>query len=349
MATEQPLSNLETIGNTAISSSRQSYTLEYMIGRWLHAKFERSKSGKTRKAYEETMSSFRNALHAFNTDLDGDPEKVGAIAQGWAPLRTEGARREGDVSPATRKLRLCIISSFYKYSRANRMFPGENPIEPILLDLPRIQDYAEAEALQPAEVSAILDKIERNTLKGKRDYALLTVALTTGRRVSEIAGMIWDHVKVKQTKQGQRVKVFFPHIKGGEKKSNELDANTSAALIDWLQAYYGAELDQIAKELPIWVSLSNNDTKGNQLSIEALEQICKRRCGSGRFHLLRHTFSIGMEAAGAPDSEIQAKLGHKSLATTGRYLAHFRSARNEYGAKLEATFGIKADDEESTA
>jgi hypothetical protein len=47
----------------------------------------------------------------------------------------------------------------------------------------------------------------------------------------------------------------------------------------------------------------------------------------------------------ADASEIQKKLKHKSLATTGRYLAHFDSPANEHGKQLELLYGIAAPDE----
>jgi integrase len=48
-----------------------------------------------------------------------------------------------------------------------------------------------------------------------------------------------------------------------------------------------------------------------------------------------------MEQIGAPVSEIQARLGHKSLATTGRYLASLKRAENRHGDQLAALFGIE--------
>jgi integrase len=47
-----------------------------------------------------------------------------------------------------------------------------------------------------------------------------------------------------------------------------------------------------------------------------------------------------MEAAGAKVSDIQARLGHESLATTGRYLAALKSAENAHGDALAARFGF---------
>jgi integrase len=47
-----------------------------------------------------------------------------------------------------------------------------------------------------------------------------------------------------------------------------------------------------------------------------------------------------MEDAGAKISEIQARLGHSSLATTGRYLAALRSAENPQAEKVAEMLGL---------
>lgn len=64
-----------------------------------------------------------------------------------------------------------------------------------------------------------------------------------------------------------------------------------------------------------------------------------RRLGTGKVHVTRHTFSRAMEEEGAPISEIQARLGHESLATTGVYLQTLESAKNPYGDWLVQRLG----------
>ena len=59
---------------------------------------------------------------------------------------------------------------------------------------------------------------------------------------------------------------------------------------------------------------------------------------SQHFHALRHTFAHAMEEAGAKVSEIQSRLGHSSLATTGRYLAQLASEKNPYAGIVESFF-----------
>ncbi len=60
-------------------------------------------------------------------------------------------------------------------------------------------------------------------------------------------------------------------------------------------------------------------------------------------HALRHTFAKAMEDSGAKVSEIQARLGHSSLATTGRYLAALSQADNAHTDALVGLFGIEGE------
>jgi integrase len=69
-------------------------------------------------------------------------------------------------------------------------------------------------------------------------------------------------------------------------------------------------------------------------------RICKQRIGTAQVHTLRHTFARLLEDTGAKVSFIQAKLGHESLATTGRYLAALKADKNTHGDELAALMGL---------
>ena len=90
---------------------------------------------------------------------------------------------------------------------------------------------------------------------------------------------------------------------------------------------------------PIWLSFSLRN-KGKAISIQAITDICEKHLGTSKVHALRHTFARAMEDSGAKVSDIQARLGHESLATTGRYLATLKRAENEHADNLAKLFGI---------
>jgi integrase len=140
--------------------------------------------------------------------------------------------------------------------------------------------------------------------------------------------------------ESQKVTVAFPRLKQAKSSSNQLPAKTSQALLDYLHAYYGEDLSQLAQEAPIWVTLTGDRFYGKPMSIRTIQRISERLC-QGNFHKLRATFAVAMERSGAKVSEIQAKLGHESLATTGRYLARLHNAENVYGSEMEKLFGME--------
>jgi site-specific recombinase XerD len=303
--------------------------LELAIRAWLHAKSGRSNSTKTLTAYQDTLTAFQSALHQAGLDLDSEPVSVALVAQVFA-----GGPH---VAPASYNQRLAILSSFYRYSLKSELLSGLVTANPIArVERRKVQSYAGVTALAPQEVKSRLAKINRQDVAGARDYALLMLALTTGRRLSEIAGLVLSDLS--RVGSG-KLSVHFRRCKGGKEMRDELAAQVCQALLDYLARVYPPDTKR-AKDSPVWVSLQKHDgSYGKALSTRSLQIICEKRLGISRFHSLRHTFAHSMEEAGAKVSDIQAKLGHDSLQTTGRYLAALKQAENEHADTLAGLFG----------
>src|SRR5260370_22585271 len=219
--------------------------LELAIVAWLDAKGNRSKSIKTWTAYRDNLSSFRAALQSNGVDLDGDPRAVALAAQGWAGHSV----KDRDVSPATYKQRVACVASFYTYARKQGIFERENPIGRV--ERRRVQGYAHASAIDVTELKDRLKAIPRETVEGKRDYALLNVALNTGRRLSELAGLRWCDVQIT----GDRALVTWQRAKGGKVMSDKLPAPVTRALVEYLRAAYGPQMGRLGAEAPVGASL----------------------------------------------------------------------------------------------
>jgi integrase len=315
-----------------------SQTLENLIDGWIFDKLN-SKSGskKTETAYRDTLSSFRETLQRGGLDLDSeDTRTISQVAMVWANVRKPGATRDGDVAPATYNQRLAIISSFYAFCKEQGI-DCHNPIEDVKKR--KVQAYAQAAPLDGDETAEALLSIDRTTLVGKRDYALLAIALQTGRRANELVGLRWQHVQITGKKGAQRVTLHFDSCKGGKKMRDALDADTAYVFLDYLHSLYGERLMSLEKDAPIWISFSRQNS-GQPISIHTLKDICETYLGTGKLHALRHTFAAEMEKAGAPLSEIQHRLGHENITTTSIYLRAVRSADNPYASRLSARFGI---------
>lgn len=310
----------------------QDYPLDYAIAAWLHA---HSSSPRTLRAYQDTFSSFRAALDRAGLAVTSAPRDVALVLQGWASA--------GDASASTHNQRLAIISSFYRFAQRRQLLQVDNPAQ--LVDRCKVQAYASAVPLSAASVTTSLRAIDRSTLAGKRDYALLAVALHTGRRVAELADLRRGDVAV----EADRVTLTFTHAKGGKVMRDTLPVAVGRALLAYLAvldhlepgALIPAGSGQGVADTPLWVSRSRSLHGQHPLTSRAISLICADRLGTSKVHALRHTFARTMEDAGAKVSEIQARLGHSSLATTGRYLAALHSAENTHAETLAALFGVE--------
>jgi len=317
--------------------------IDQAIAIWLDSKRGRSGSEKTAKAYGETLFQFRSLLWRFGLDFDGGPhgdmDAVSLAAQGWANMRVESSRLSGrDVAASTYNQRLAILSSFYSYARKKKLLMVENPIDTI--DRRSVQEYANAAPLDRGEVEKRLESIDRSDLVGKRDYALLSVAFSTGRRASELAGLRWGDVH----QSGNKITLMWRRGKGGKVLKNELGSQASAILMDYLSAEYGAALETLALDAPVWVAHTRNFSAGGAISTRAIAYLYSKRLGISKIHASRHTFAHEMMQVGAKINELADLLGHSNTATTGRYVKMMQAGNNPYADKLERHLGIVADE-----
>jgi integrase len=320
---------------TALTTIVTSTHTDLAVFAWLDAKFHLSTSEKTRHAYTETIQQFRALLRTQGLDLESDASLVSVVAQAYAGQ----SRRGKQIAPATYNQRLAVLSSFYAYAHkqgaSSPLYLEHNPIE--RLDRAKVQAYAGAQPLAGDIVADALAAIDQAEQAGKRDYALLSLLLQTGRRAQEVADLRWANVHIHKG----RATLTFTHAKGGDTMIDELPAGVTDALLRWLHSYYGRSLGKLAPESPLWVSLARDSSHGQALGYVSINAICKKHLGTSKVHATRHTFAHTMEQIGAPVSEIQARLGHKSLATTGRYLASLKRAENRHGEQLAALYGIE--------
>lgn len=312
-----------------IVEQRSPLRLDQLVAVWLDAKGKRTNSQKTRKAYQETIEQFRGLLRSSGLDLDSDAVTVATLAQGWAASRVGG----GIVSASTYNQRLAILSSFYIFA-LKRDVLARNPID--LVERRPVESKDAAMPLEMEEVVARLQAIDRETQEGARDYALLSVLLATGRRVSELANLRRGDIHFV----GKKAIVIWKRCKGGKVMNDELPAQTTQALRSYLHKIYGATVEQMVADTPVWVSFSRQNY-GRAIGIQTIADICERRLGTSKVHTTRHTFAVMMEQAGAKLSDIGARLGHSDLKTTSDYMKRLHSAENTYADSLEKMMGME--------
>ncbi len=314
-----------------IYQTKEVMTLDQCILAWIAAKKGRSNSSKTEKAYRETLGQFRLLLQGYKRDLDSDPGIIAPLAQGWAEQTTSTRRTE--VTPATYNQRLAILSSFYEYAIKNEVLQ-RNPIERVERRNPNKQ--YQAKQIDTKKVKTGLAAIDRSTDEGKRDYAILSIMLATGKRVSEIANILYGDIQ----KQGDTVLLSWPRCKGNKKLDPDvLKEKTTRVLYEYLHMSYGSKLGHLANDAPIWLSFSDRN-KGKQIGARTIQRICETYLGTSKAHATRHTWAVAMMNQNATLAHIGRGLGHSNLKTTSDYLEELSAYENPYASALEDMFGI---------
>ncbi|MGH3010183.1 MAG: tyrosine-type recombinase/integrase, partial [Gaiellaceae bacterium] len=205
------------------------------------------------------MSALAPTLQAFFTDRlvherDASPRTVASYRDTWRLFIEFAARRAGKApslleieeveasvvaafldhveverhnSVRTRNVRLAAIHSFFSYA-ALRHPEHSGTIARVLAIAPKRFERALVTFLTEEETDALLAAPDIGTWTGRRDRALLLVALQCGLRISELIGLRCSDVHVG----------VGAHIacrgKGRKERVTPLTKATAAALRDWL-------------------------------------------------------------------------------------------------------------------
>ncbi len=314
---------------------QQPIPLDSAIEDWLESKYQRTRSERTRHQYQAVITSFRNYLAATGIDLDfPDSRILRAAIQQWASLGVDG----GEVSTAYRNNRIAIVSSFYRFTlRQGTMSLPINPAE--LVERSVVWRYAHVKFLDNEHVQNAMASIDRRSIKGKRDYALLSIAFTTGMRASEIVNMRTSDLRLTQGTFEVTCRV-----KGGEEVRKLMAHDAAKNLMDYLEWAY--QLDWIGKDYPLWRSIKGRKPFG----YGGIRDVFQQYLHTGKVHTSRHTFSRAfLEASRNDVIGLQHELGHANLATTNTYTPHVTELTNPHGDRIAAAFGITSIEPEATS
>ena len=217
-------------------------------------------------------------------------------------------------SVRTRNARLAAVHSFFRYA-ALREPVHAALIQRVLAIPPKRFDRALVSFLTKPEIDALLASPDRSRWIGRRDHALLLVAIETGLRVSELTALGCGDV---QLGSGPHLRC---HGKGRKERCTPLTAQTVAVLRVWLREQHAQPTD------PLFPT-----RRGRPLSRDAIEHLvtkhaatAQQSCPSLRAkrvspHVLRHTSAMQLLQAGVDTSVIALWLGHEGVETTQVYL-----------------------------
>ncbi len=165
------------------------------------------------------------------------------------------------------------------------------------------------------EVDALLAAPSRDTWSGRRDHALLLLAVQTGARLSEITGLKRQDVTLGA---GAHIHIIG---KGRKERCTPLTKQLAIVLKSWLQEPAKGSSENIFP-----------NARGGRLSADGVQYILdKHTAVAGKVcpslknkrltpHVLRHTTAMELLQAGVDSTVIALWLGHESVDTTHVYL-----------------------------
>jgi site-specific recombinase XerD len=274
---------------------------------------QRRVSAHTIAAYRDTM---RMLLSYAAVQADVSPSRLD-LEQLDAPLIgafLDHLEHERSNSVRTRNARLAAIHSLFRFAALTHPDHADT-IARVLAIPPKRFDRALITYLTEAEVDALLAACDLDTRTGRRDHALLLLAVQTGLRISELTGLTRNDVHL-----GPGAHVAC-HGKGRKDRITPLTADTVTVLRGWL--------DELTTD-PNTPLFPNR--RGGRLSRDAIEhRIAHYTTKAGAAcpslqgktitaHTLRHTTAMRLLHAGIDTSIIALWLGHESVDTTQIYL-----------------------------
>jgi integrase/recombinase XerD len=207
---------------------------------------------------------------------------------------------------------IAIMRSFLRFLAAS----GEIPIGlDRHLESPRHHRGERlARALHWEDILSLLCSIDRSTVKGCRDYAMLLLIATYGLRRSEVSSLDIDDIQWRA-----RV-IRVPRPKVGTPLVVPLTDEVATALVDYLRQRAGESCE---RRLFLRVRAPRGPIQATAV-FDAFDFWAVRAGvhvpGLGGPHVLRHGLAMHLLRQGTPLKTIGDLLGHRSVESTGVYL-----------------------------
>lgn len=289
----------------------------------VHLPRDRRASVHTTEAY---AYAFQLLLTFASARLSTKPSAL-AIEQLDAPLVLAfltHLETERKCSARTRNARLAAIRSFAHFVEG-RVPACLEHVRRLLAIPVKKTDERLVGYLSRDEMQAVLDAPDPSTREGVRDRAMLHLAFAGGLRVSELVGLLREHVTL------QPEATIHVHGKGRRERRLPLWKQTATALRAWLAVREPARCPELF-----------TNARGTAMTRAGFEYVLARHVERARAtqptlagkrvspHVLRHTCAMHTLQATHDIRKVALWLGHASVQTTEIYV------RADPSEKLEA-------------
>jgi len=170
------------------------------------------------------------------------------------------------------------------------------------------------EVLTGREIAALIDACKDDTLAGLRNRALIAILYRAGLRITE--ALVLRPIDLDSRNGAIRIL----HAKGGRSRTVGMDAVGFEILERWLQARSSLPVGDGG---PLFCLVNGKPMASCYVRV-FLPRIAKKAGILRRVHAhgFRHTHAAELRGEGVDIGVISKQLGHRSIATTARYLDH---------------------------
>ena len=237
---------------------------------------------------------------------------------------------KADKQPATVQLYMIAVKQFFKWTDKAGIYPNiADNVKGVSVSKGMKKDY-----LTTGQVKDVLSRIDTETVKGKRDYAIIALMVTCGLRDIEVS-----RANIADLRTRQNSTVLYIQGKGKDDRESFVVVPDSLETVirDYLKARGG-------NSKALFTSNSNHG-KGDRLTTRSISRIVKTAMinaglDSDRLtaHSLRHTAVTQALIAGQTLQEVQQFARHSNINTTLIYAHNLENEKNECSGKLADMF-----------
>ena len=274
-----------------------------------------------RRASPHTIAGYRDTfrlLLRFATAKTGKTPSALDIADLDAPLIAaflDHLELDRHNTVRTRNWRLAAIHSLFGYAALHHPEHAAT-IQRVLAIPTKRHDRRAVTWLTDAEVDALLAAPDRGTWAGRRDHAMLVLAVQTGLRISELIGLSRGDVVLER---GAHVRCMG---KGRKERATPLTRLTVAVLRGLAcRAPAVSPAIRCSRPAPGHASATTpSKTASPATSTPPASAARSLRGKHVTMHTLRHTAAMRLLHAGTDIAVIALWLGHEQIATAHIYL-----------------------------
>ena len=292
------------------------------------------KSIYTSKSYERDIKDFFSVNTIFDITIE-DIKKVSIVHTQNYIIKL----MDNNMSSATINRKISSLSALYKWllkyqdNSADIHIIKYNPFGNLKEERPVINNK-ETEFLTKEECKVLLNSIDTSTILGYRNKTILSLALTTALRKSEIINIKIDHITTHTGYDVVKVR-----RKGGKEDIVKLQGNVLSMINEYIKLTNRSKSTN--GEEYLFIGHSTNGNNKEKLDSSTLNYMMKKVCKNAGIeknlgvHSTRHTAITLAIIAGATVEKVRDFAAHKNLATTNRYIHSIDKLKNNAGDLID--------------